>query len=82
MWDMIINYHQVFHERFGVKDSAELQCLEEHFLSLVIPGGRGMELDMIPWLRFLPNTTLRELDDIKRGFIALYDRKLKRKRVG
>lgn len=77
VYDAIMGVNCLFlaGEKFG-RDSIELRLfkrLERIITESMSVGGRGFELDMLPWLRFFGNATYQRLQEAKTIRNILYD---------
>ena len=80
-----LNCYLSFPQAYGSLSSKEemmlFNVIEEHKSSLLVPGGRGSELDWFPWLRFIMRDVHNELMKIVNSHWFVFDSLLQRKKV-
>lgn len=54
---------------------------ERQVLPLISPSGKGCELDVAPWLKHLPNTTVSALNRIEKENAKIFEPELKERTV-
>jgi len=78
VYDAVMNMtcFMLIGDRFRSDDEelAMYKRLERLVTTSMSVGGKGMELDILPWLRFFGNSTYRKLCEAKRLRDELYDR--------
>ena len=81
----IFELHISFPQAYGSLSSKDemmlFNVIEEHKSSLLVPGGRGSELDWFPWLRFIMRDVHNELMKIVNSHWFVFDSLLQRKKV-